>query len=67
VPHYDRAGEETDDPGKADQLADEVGEVAVHEDEAGLFDRVAVEGLVEFEQVAQAETRENAKCYAEKE
>lgn len=67
MPHDDGAGEKTDDPWESDQLPQEVSKVAVHENETSLFDRVAVEGLVELEQVAQTETGENAKCHAEKE
>ena len=65
--HDDGAGEESDDTWKSHELSKEIGKVAVKEDEASLFDGFLIDGLVNFEEVAEAEARDGAKGHTEKE
>lgn len=67
MPHDDGAREESDDARESEQLPEQVSEVAVEQYKTGLLDRVVVEGLVDFEQVAETEPREGAKGNAKEE
>lgn len=53
--HDDRACEERDDPWKAEQFANQIGDIASQEDETGLFDWIPIERFIDFEQIAEAE------------
>ena len=53
--HDDRACEQRNYPWKSKQLSDEIGDVPGKQDQTGLFDGVSVEGLVDFEEIAETE------------
>jgi hypothetical protein len=66
VAHDNRTGKQRDYSRKAKQLSDQIGDVSRQQDEAGLLDRVPVEGLVHFEQVAESEARNGSNGDTEK-
>lgn len=55
--HNDGTGEEGDNSRESQQFSNEIGDVSGKENEAGLFDGVSVEGYVDFEEIAESETK----------
>lgn len=55
--HDDRTGEQCDDPRKSKKFSNKIGDVTSKKNQAGLFDRISIEGLIDFKEIAQSEAR----------
>lgn len=64
--HDDRAGKESDDPRKTKQFSNQIGDVTSEKDQTGLFDRISIECLIDFEEITQSEARNCTDCDTEK-
>ena len=58
--HNDGTGEEGDDSREAQQFSNEIGDISCKENEAGLFDGVSIEGYVNFEEIAESESKDRS-------
>jgi hypothetical protein len=63
--HNDTAGKQGDNSRKAKQLPNEIGNIPSQQNQTGLLDGIAIEGLIDFEQVAESEPRDGSDGDAE--
>ena len=65
--HDDSTGKKGDNPRQAHKLAKQIGQVAIEQDQRGLFDGVFVDRLVYFEKIAESKTTQSSESHAEEE
>ena len=67
ISHDDRTSEKSDNAWEPQKLSHKVGEVAVEENETRLLERSFVEGIDDFEEVAETEACKSSEGHTEKE